>query len=53
MMGEVSLETSRKRNMIQDMINSQNSMNKTESTNKKHVQVKVYPFSFGFKRLPI
>ena len=33
MMGEVSLETSPKNIMIQDMINSENSMNTTESTN--------------------
>ena len=33
MMGEVSLKTSPKNIMIQDMINSENSMNKTESTN--------------------
>ena len=32
MMGEVSLETSPKNIMIQDMINSENSMNTTEST---------------------
>ena len=33
MMGEVSLETSPKNIMIQDLINSENSMNTTESTN--------------------
>ena len=33
MMGEVSLETSPKNIMIQDMINSENSMTTTESTN--------------------
>ena len=32
-MGEVSLETSPKNIMIQDMINSEKSMNTTESTN--------------------
>ena len=32
-MGEVSLETSPKNIMIQDMINSENNMNITESTN--------------------
>ena len=32
-MGQVSLETSPKNIMIQDMINSENSMNTTESTN--------------------
>ena len=32
MMGEVSLETSPRNILIQDMINSQNSINTTEST---------------------
>ena len=37
MMGEVSLETSPKNIMIQDMINSENSMNTTESTRTNNV----------------
>ena len=50
MMGEVSLETSPKNIMIQDMINSENSMNTTELTNtnifKMHEHVCYETFSF-------
>ena len=50
MMGEVSLEASPKDIMIQDMINSENSTNTTESTNtnifKMLEHVRYEPFSF-------
>ena len=36
MMGEVSLETSPKTRMIQDMINSENCMDTTESTTQTY-----------------
>ena len=39
MMGEVSLETSPKSIMTQDMINSENGMNTTESTNRAYSSV--------------
>ena len=41
-MGEVSLETSPENIMIQDMINSENSMNTTESTNTTIFKITVY-----------
>ena len=41
MMGEVSLETSPKNIMIQDMINSENSMNTTESTDTNIFKIRI------------
>ena len=47
-MGEVSLETSAKNIMIQDMINSENSVNTTESTNTNMFKTKSH---FGHQNL--
>ena len=46
MMGEVSLETLPKNIMIQDMINSENSMNTTESTNTNIFKTVKYSYHF-------